>query len=437
MNIQTVLEHRRDRVPHTREEIEFLIRGAVDGSIPDYQLSAWLMAARLNPLNADETAWLTLAMAKSGRTLDRTGLPRPWVDKHSTGGVGDKTSIVLLPLLAACGLTVVKMSGRGLGITGGTVDKLASVPGFRMDMSPGEMVAQASRIGIALTGQTPDLAPADKILYALRDATATVESTPLIVSSILSKKLAGGAEIVVLDVKCGSGAFMKTAEQARALAASLRDTAARCGLSVRAAISDMSRPLGIMVGNALEVREALAVLSNGGPDACSTRFRDLCLDLAGLTLAASALAQSAEAGRLQAERSMASGAALAKAREWFAAQGAAPDAVDRLDRLPSAPVRRTIGSPSAGFVAGIDAGMVGEAVVALGGGRRRKENEIDPSVGIEFHCEVGSRVAAGDPLFTVHAASDASAKDAAEAVSAAFRHSEEPVQATGALLHSD
>ncbi|HZH98209.1 MAG TPA: thymidine phosphorylase, partial [Fimbriimonadaceae bacterium] len=230
MDVQRFIATRRDRGRHTREDLSWFAKAAAAGEIPDYQLSAWLMAAYLNPLDEQETAWLTVAMAESGQRLDLTGLPKPWVDKHSTGGVGDKTTLVLLPLLAACGLTCVKMSGRGLGITGGTIDKLSSVPGFRTDLSPEEMKKQAGEIGLALTGQTPDLAPADKVLYALRDATATVSSMPLIVSSILSKKLAGGAEALVLDVKCGSGAFMKTRSEADALAESLASTAALAGL---------------------------------------------------------------------------------------------------------------------------------------------------------------------------------------------------------------
>jgi pyrimidine-nucleoside phosphorylase len=300
-----------------------------------------------------------------------------------------------------------------------------------MDLTPEEALAQAARIGVAITGQTPKLAPADKILYALRDATATVESLPLIVSSILSKKLAGGAEIVVLDVKCGSGAFMKTLEDARALASSLRDTAAACGLKVRTAVTDMSCPLGRAVGNALEVREALAVLAGDPP---SARFRELCVELAGLTLAASGMVDDETAGRAHAEGALASGAAMAKAREWFEAQGAAADATVHPERLPVAPVRLSYGAPSEAFVAGIDAGQVGEAVVALGGGRLRKENEIDPSVGVEFHCEIGDRLSAGQSAFAVHAASGESAAAAVEAVAAAFTWSAVPVAARPVAL---
>jgi pyrimidine-nucleoside phosphorylase len=435
MNIGTVLASRRDGKSHSREEIEFLVRGCVDGSIPDYQLSAWLMAAYLNPLNAQETAWLTLAMAGSGVRLDLSPLPKPWVDKHSTGGVGDKTSLVLLPLLASCGLTVVKMSGRGLGITGGTLDKLASIPGFRTDLSPSELVAQAARIGIALTGQSPELAPADKVLYALRDATGTVSSIPLIVSSVLSKKLAGGAETVVLDVKCGSGAFMKNLDEARALASALRDAAEICGLKTRIAVTDMSRPLGSAVGNALEVREAWPVLA-GVQGMClpTMRFRGLCLDLAAITLAASGIVEDEAEGRAMAEIALSSGAAIRKGREWLCAQGAAEDAIVHPERLPISPVQVTQACPHAGYLAGIDAGAVGEAVVELGGGRKKKTDTVDPSVGVCLLRDVGESVAEGDPLFTVHAASDDAAREAACRVLKGVSWSSEPVEPAPALI---
>lgn len=303
MNFQDIIAAKRDGLKHTKPELEWLAKAAACGEVPDYQLSAWLMAAYLHPLDSEETAWLTLSMAGTGERLDLTGLPKPWVDKHSTGGVGDKTTIVLLPLLAACGLTMVKMSGRGLGITGGTVDKLLSVPGFRMDLTPEELKAQAKRIGLAITGLTPNLAPADKVLYALRDATATVDSIPLIVSSILSKKIAGGAETVVLDVKAGSGAFMKTVPEARKLASALSDTAAIAGLKTRLAITDMSQPLGRTVGNSLEVEEAGAVLTGNEP----SRFAELCLDLAALTLVAVGVEPGMDRARAKALHALAGG----------------------------------------------------------------------------------------------------------------------------------
>lgn len=390
MDILSVIAGRRDGGGSSAEELRFLAQGAADGSIPDYQLSAWLMAAYLNPLSAQETADLAMAMAASGERLDLTGLPKPWVDKHSTGGVGDKTTLVLLPLLATCGLTMVKMSGRGLGITGGTVDKLSSVPGFRMDLSPEEMKAQAARIGLAITGQTPRLAPADKALYALRDATGTVASVPLIVSSILSKKIAGGADTVVMDVKCGSGAFMKTLQEAKVLALWLTEIGSKCGLNVKCSITDIDQPLGRTVGNALEVKEAIRVLRGE-----MGRVRDLCLHFAGVALSATGNGSS-----IDAERALDSGAALSKAREWFAAQGA-DLAVFESEAWCLAPVVTPVLAQEPGWVASIDARAVGQFVVDLGGGRRSKSDAIDPSVGVVFHCEVGDRVEKDQVLYEV------------------------------------
>jgi pyrimidine-nucleoside phosphorylase len=389
---------KRDGLKHSKPEIEWIVSAAVKGEILDYQLSAWLMAAYLHPLDAEETVWLTSAMADSGERLDLEGLPKPWIDKHSTGGVGDKTSIVLLPLLAACGLTVVKMSGRGLGITGGTVDKLGSVPGFRMDLSPSEMKEQAKKIGLAITGQTPNLAPADKVLYSLRDATATVSSVPLIVSSILSKKMASGAETIVIDVKAGSGAFMKTLPEAKQLASALMETAKLANLNLRLAITDMSQPLGRTVGNLLEVEEAGAVLTGNEP----SRFADLCVELAALTLVAAEVVWDLDFGRTKASEALANGLALRKAEQWFEAQGADPGVLVRPDKLARAPARKRIEAQSSGWVSRVDAETVGNVVVALGGGRAKKEDAIDPTAGVEVHVEVGAEVAMGEPIFTVH-----------------------------------
>jgi pyrimidine-nucleoside phosphorylase len=391
MGFTDIIADRRDAKVHSAEDLRSLSRGAADGTVPDYQLSAWLMAAFLNPLTAQETADLTKAMAESGERMDLTGLPKPWVDKHSTGGVGDKTTIVLLPLLAACGLTVVKMSGRGLGITGGTVDKLSSVPGFRMDLSPEEMKEQAKRIGLAITGQTPRLAPADKKLYALRDVTGTVGSVPLIVSSILSKKLAGGCETVVLDVKCGSGAFMKTLPQARELASWLRDIGRLCGLDLHVSITAMDQPLGRAVGNALEVKEALRALKGE-----KGRLRDVCLHFAGLALSATGRGTDADA-----ERALDSGAALAKAREWFAAQGADLRVFESEDWCSAKDVFQ-VRADKGGWVSRADARTIGQAVVDMGGGRKTRDDEIDPAVGVVIHAEVGDRVEKGALLAEVH-----------------------------------
>ena len=409
MNILAAIERKRDGEANTPEELKAISEAAATGSAPDYQLAAWLMAAYLKGLSAEETAALTMAMAHSGEVLNLSTLPKPWVDKHSTGGVGDKTTIVLLPLLAACGLTMVKMSGRGLGITGGTVDKLASIPGFRLDLSPAEMVAQAGRIGLALAGQTADLAPADKALYALRDVTATVDSVPLIVASILSKKIAGGAETIVLDVKCGSGALMTSMTRARELAKWLVATGKHCGLHIRLAITDMDQPLGRMAGNALEVLEAIEVLQ-GTPG----RFRELCLDLAAETLEAAGIAKSEAKGREIAAKALGDGSAAKKASEWFLAQGAEFDPVAEPGLLVKAPVVQTLGyQGDPGWVGRVDARAVGEAVVQLGGGRKTKEDAINLSVGVETLIEVGQRVEPGQAVFRIHAQS---APDAARAV---------------------
>jgi pyrimidine-nucleoside phosphorylase len=403
MDMKSIIATRRDNKRHSEAELRWLAEGAANHTVPDYQIAAWLMAAYLNPLNDEETAWLTIAMAESGERIDLSGLPKPWVDKHSTGGVGDKTTIVVLPLLAACGLTLVKMSGRGLGVTGGTVDKLSSIPGFRLDLSPDEMKEQAGRIGLALTGQTPNLAPADKTLYAIRDATGAVSNIPLLVSSILSKKIAGGAETVVLDVKCGTGAFMQTTQEARLLARGLAQTAKLCGLNTRIVISEMNQPLGSAIGNALEVAEALEVLGGKGG-----RFTDLCVDLCAIALEASGVAADRKAAGDRVLQALSSGAALAKAYEWFQAQGA-PEGFE----LPKAPVQRTVTAKDAGWVSRIDAETVGWAVISLGGGRQKKEDDIDPSVGVVLAAEVGQRVERGQELFTVHARTDADAQAAA------------------------
>ncbi len=435
MDFQEIIAAKRDGREHSAEELSLLAKGAADGSIPDYQLAAWLMAAYLNPLASQETTDLTCAMADSGERMDLTGLPKPWVDKHSTGGVGDKTSLVLLPLLAACGLTIVKMSGRGLGITGGTVDKLSSIPGFRTDLSPEELKAQARQIGLALTGQTPNLAPADKALYALRDVTATVSSMPLIVSSILSKKLAGGAETIVLDVKCGSGAFMKTFEDAKHLADGLLETGTALGLNVRLAITDMDQPLGSAVGNALEVAEAIRVLTQDsalpGPTA---RFRKLCLDLGAHTLHASGLVQSEEEGRRLADANLLSGRAMERAKSWFAAQGATADIFENPRALPRAAVQEEMLVDAQGWLKRLDAEIVGQAVVDLGGGRKEKDDKLDLGVGVEIHAVVGDQLEVGQPLLTIHARSREELDQARLALTTAVEISPSAVPATPLIL---
>jgi pyrimidine-nucleoside phosphorylase len=432
MDFQSVIANRKSGQGNTHLELQMLAIGAADHSIPDYQLSAWLMAECFQPLNEEETAWLTVAMAKTGAQLDLTGLPKPWIDKHSTGGVGDKTTIVLLPLLASCGLTIVKMSGRGLGITGGTVDKLESVPGFRMHLTPEELKTQAAAIGLAISGQTSHLAPADKTLYELRDATATVESIPLIVSSILSKKLAGGAEMVVLDVKCGSGGFMPDFESAKKLALALSETGKRIGMPVYISITEMEQPLGRMVGNLLEVQEAAWVLRGG-----TNRFTELCVELAAHTLVVAECTDSHEKGLSIAWAALREGRALLKAKQWFAAQGAEVDVFGIKDRLPKAKVQLTVSNPKGkGYVSKVDARSVGAAVVHLGGGREVVTDIIDPTAGVECLKHVGDQVEEDEPIFIVHAPSNHLAEQAAEQLREGFEVSEEPVKPLPLILET-
>lgn len=426
MNILDIIAAKRDGQILTPEQIAILVHDAVNGRARDYQIAAWLMAAYIRGLNPAETTALTKEMARSGRELDLSSLPKPWIDKHSTGGVGDKTSIVVLPMLAAAGLTVVKMSGRGLGITGGTIDKLSSVPGFRFDLSPDQLIEQARDIGIALTGQTPDLAPADKVFYALRDSTATVDSIPLIVSSILSKKIAGGSNVIAIDVKCGSGAFMKTLPEARQLADALIETAEACGLKLGVEITDMSQPLGRAVGNALEIEEAISVLK--GTEA--GRFRELCIGLCALAIQECGRATSHNEALLASGDLLDSGKALLKAKEWFSSQGADPAVFDNpFEVLPRAPVIHCeiYAGPDA-WVRSWDAATVGHASVELGAGRIRKEDTIDPSVGILSFIHVGSKIVNGDRLFEVHAKSQESALPVTRQLLNAIELSESPVE---------
>ena len=403
LELQSLIRARREGQVHPEADLVRLAQAAADPETPDHLLAAWLMAAFLRPLSFEETAHLTRAMAESGDRVDLTGLPRPWVDKHSTGGVGDKTTLVLLPLLAACGLTVVKMSGPGLGKTGGTVDKLGSIPGFRLDLSPEEMKTQAQSVGLALTGQTPRLAPADKRLYRLRDETATIESVPLIVASILSKKMAGGADTVVLDVKCGAGAFMETDAQARELADWLTRVGRLARLRVQAVVTDMEQPLGRTAGNALEVKEAWRVLRGEEPG----RFADLCRHLAATALVTAEVVKDVDAAAGQVDEALKSGRAYQKAQDWVAAQGGDPRVFEG-ETWHKAPLVRDIKwSGGLGWVERVDANAVGWTVVDLGGGRMVPGAKVDPRVGVETLVEVGDQVTPGSALFRVHAADEA------------------------------
>ncbi len=390
MRVVDFVEQKRRGEAHTEADFTAFIRDYVAGDVPDYQAAAWLMAVYFQGMNPEETAHLTLAMAHSGDVLDLSELPHT-ADKHSTGGVGDKTSLVLAPLLAACGATVAKMSGRGLGHTGGTVDKLESIPGFRAELSEREFYAQARKIGVVITGQSKDLAPADGLLYALRDATGTVSSLPLIAASIMSKKLAGGAQNIVLDVKVGDGAFMKTPDEARALAATMQDIGTHAGRNVRTLLTGMFEPLGLAVGNALEVTEAVQTLRGDGPD----DLLALSFALAEKGLAAAGL----DADRGALEKAVSSGRAFETFTAWIAAQGGD---VDVLEKLETAPEQHLLRAEQDGFVAELSALAIGQAVKVLGGGRAQKGDVIDPGVGVVLHAKVGTEVSRGEPLLTLY-----------------------------------
>ena len=396
----TVIKKKRDGGELSSAEIGELIAGFVSGAIPDYQMAAFLMAVYFRGMSARETADLTAAMVASGDTVDLSPLPGITVDKHSTGGVGDKTTLVLGPLLAASGLTVAKMSGRGLGHTGGTLDKLESIPGFSTSMSADTMVEQARRIGIAVVAQSSNLVPADGLLYALRDVTATVDSMPLIASSIMSKKIAAGARAIILDVKVGSGAFMSTPDRAFSLAHALVDIGSAAGRAVEAAITGMDQPLGFAVGNALEVQEAIETLQGHGP----ADLRELCLLLATQLSALARELTDTEGVREEMAQLLSNGKALESFRALIAAQGGDPRvADDPATVLPSAPISRNVLAATSGYVSEIDVMMVGEAARSLGAGRLRKGDSIDYAAGILVHAKVGMRVEAGTAWATAYA----------------------------------
>jgi len=426
MRIPDLIAHKRDGLEHSSADLEQLISGFTCGEVPDYQISAWLMAVFLKGMTPRETAYLTLAMAKSGDMLDLSSLERT-VDKHSTGGVGDKTSLVLTPMLAALGLTVAKMSGRGLAHTGGTIDKLESIPGWNPELSEDAFLEQARALGLALVGQSKNLAPADGLLYALRDVTATVESIPLIASSIMSKKLAAGAHTIVLDVKVGGGAFMKTLEQAKNLAHAMVDIGRESGRNVRALLTDMETPLGIAAGNALEVREALATLRGEGP----ADLLELCLELAREALLAFGFSE--EDARKKPLEVIKSGAALAKFRAFIEAQGGDPSYVDHPEKLEVGPQTLELEAPDTGFLERIDALKVGQAVLVLGGGREQKGEAIDHRVGVEILKKPSEAVLKGELLARIHYA-ERGLEQARELIEGCFSFSSVPVQVKPLVL---
>jgi len=426
-----LIRKKRDGGELSRDEIASMVNAYTDGDIPDYQVSAWLMAVVLRGMTRAETAALTDSMLHSGEILDLSSLPAKKVDKHSTGGVGDKTSLVLAPLAAAAGVTVPMISGRGLGHTGGTLDKLEAIPGFNVNLSVDDFRRVLETCGCAMIGQTAEIAPADRKLYALRDVTGTVESPYLICASIMSKKLAEGIDSLVLDVKTGSGAFMKSEEDAVFLAELMVETGEQMGKQVVALITDMDQPLGCMIGNALEVVEVVDVLRGAGPE----DLRQLCLELAGWMLHLGGVAGTVEEGKEQSKKLIGSGEALARFRQMVELQGGDPRTIDDPEKLPDARHRMTLPSPKNGFLASLQCEQVGTACVVLGGGRERKEDSVDPAVGIVLHKKVGDAVSAGEPLATIHYNAETRADRARQLLEESYQIADSAAPEKRPLIH--
>ncbi|HNS51504.1 MAG TPA: thymidine phosphorylase [Anaerolineae bacterium] len=423
MRAVDIIARKRDGQPLSDDEISFFVDGFTRGTIPDYQVAAWLMAILLRGMEHHETVALTMAIVHSGKQLDLHDVAPFVADKHSTGGVGDKTTLVVGPLVAAAGVRVGKMSGRGLGFTGGTLDKLESIPGYRADLGTDEFRHQLASVGLVVTGQSVDLAPADGKLYALRDVTATVQSPPLIASSIMGKKIASGADGIVLDVKVGNGAFMKTEQEAADLARLLVDIGRGVGRKVRAVISDMSQPLGDAVGNALELKEAIDTLHGAGP----SDFRQHCLTVATQVLLLERQ-EAAETITPELERLLDGGMAWEKFRQWIGAQGGDLGYVDEPGRLPSSRLTAPVLASRSGYVSGVRADVVGLASMQLGGGRAEKDDAIDHSVGVVLSAKVTDWIEEGQPLLTIHANSEARLQEAAARLAAAYVWSDTPVK---------
>ncbi|WP_294561298.1 pyrimidine-nucleoside phosphorylase [uncultured Traorella sp.] len=398
MRFVDIIEKKRDGLALTQEEISFWIKGYVDGSIPDYQVSALCMAIYFQGMNDDEIAWLCDEMMHSGEIIDLSDIAGIKADKHSTGGVGDKTSLSLAPMVAACGLKVAKMSGRGLGHTGGTLDKVESIDGFQVALDEEQFKKQVNEIGLAIIGQTKQLVPADKKLYSLRDVTATVDSIPLIASSIMSKKLASGSDTILLDVKFGDGAFMKTPEDAEKLARTMIAIGKKLNKDTRAMISSMDQPLGNAIGNALEVEEAIATLKNEGPE----DFKELCMNAGAIMLMQGKLAENEQEARAMLQKNIDNGAALGKLVEMVKAQGGNPEQVLHPELLPKAKMQIELASKKEGYVKRLKALELGTLAMQIGAGRAVKEDTINHAVGIVLHKKDGDHVEIGDSLATIH-----------------------------------
>lgn len=425
---QDVIRKKRDAEALSPEEIKFFVKGVTTGSIADYQISALLMAIYLRGMNAQEQQLLTEAMLQSGSILDFSEIPKPKADKHSTGGVGDKTSVIIAPLVAACGVCVPMISGRGLGHTGGTLDKLESIPGYRVNLSPRELKEVLDRAGYAMAGQTAELAPADKKLYALRDATATIESIPLIVASIISKKGAAGLDALVIDVKVGSGAFMQNQARATELARALVSTGNSCGIRTRALLTDMNQPLGRAVGNSLEIKECVEIL-RGEFHEKARPVLDLSLQLAAHMLVLANTDNSISAARERLEEALSSGRALECFRKNIEAQGGEPRVVDDPGAfLPLVRLSAPIEASFAGYVASINTMEIGHALAAIGGGRVRMEDAIDPTVGFVAEVKIGEKVQAGQVLGVVFCGDEGKRRNAAARISASYAIKDAPVE---------
>lgn len=423
MRVVDIIIKKRDRHELSQEEVQAFVQGYARGEVPDYQAAALAMAILLNGMTERETTDLTLAMAHSGELLDLSDVVPFAVDKHSTGGVGDKTTLVVEPIVAACGLPVGKMSGRGLGFSGGTLDKIESIPGFRTNLTTEEFKEQLRTIGMALTGQTANLAPADGKLYALRDVTGTVQSLPLIAASVMSKKIASGAQGIVLDVKWGMGAFMSSLDEARQLAQLMISIARLAGRKAIALLSDMNQPLGLAVGNALELREAIETLHGEGP----ADFREHCLEVAAQMLVIGDICPSVGEGKLMAQRALDQGQAWNRFRLLVKTQEGDVSFVDHPEKLPKAPIVETVLAPATGYLQTVNARIVGETAVALGAGREKKTDTIDPAVGVVIYHKVGDAIHQGEPLCVIHANRNGILPQARQAMLEAHTIVENPV----------
>lgn len=420
MKITDIIKTKRDKKEHTPEELKFLIDSVVEGTAKDYQISAWLMASFLNGLSLDETTELTRLMANSGDILDLSSVSGIKVDKHSTGGVGDKVTLVLAPLVASAGVVVAKISGRGLGHTGGTVDKLEAIPNFRTNIEIPEFISQLQKIGVSVIGQTQNLTPADKVLYALRDVTGTVENLSLITASVLSKKIAAGADIILLDIKYGSGAFMKTFEDAKALSEMLVAVGKKLGKSVTTAISDMEQPLGYAIGHTLEVIESVETLKGKGPK----DLTEICIKYGGILLYKAKKVKTIQEGELLLKNNIATGKALKKFEEMIKAQGGNAEITSNYDLMPRAEHKIEITSKQSGYISHLDALMVAESSKLLGAGRNKKEDEIDLGVGVELKVKVGSKVSKDDTIAVLYANNLKNIEQALETIQNAFAYSD-------------